>query len=498
MHWIITNYIKTITAVIFIIGLIIIFFHFYILSNAFYFTGDITSYFEPAFPGRRGDLLSVFIWSYAVWPPLVSFILNILRFLPISIISQHHLYIFIITLLSAAVVFLVSQVITSKLKWQIPIVALLLFTSFQALLFMTAMSEPLFILTWLAATFCLERFMATQKERFLLLYIASGSLIPLSRYSGIPVLLGFELILFSFVLLTLKTRMYSLALTFTSAILVWIPILIYLLRNYLLSHTFFGTFDILTDPMMKNYLYALMSFLPKIGLELLLPILAGLIIGTQLIWNNTVKNLLIISAATASAYYLGLASSMTKIRFTEYFPSRYTSVAYPELLLASVCLGAFLMKFRLIANFRHLATTFLLITAFIFGYELFISSQRFISQTNSSKSVIYGAEYSAHIRDFCRQKNQKFIFLRESSRNWIGQALSYYCQPITPIPLNSVNFDLPSGALVYTPYQLKVPSLKLIKLYQGDKKINLYQSNQNTILPVAAYLRELKKLETQE
>ncbi|MFH0936750.1 MAG: hypothetical protein V1808_00445 [Candidatus Daviesbacteria bacterium] len=491
-------YPKIVIAVIFILGLFIIVFNFYSLIKGFYFTGDTISYFDPAYPGRKGDLLSVMIWCFAVWPPTIPFIFNILRFLPISFISQHHIYIFGVTLSAFIISYLIVRNIVSEKKWQIPILAIMLFTGFHGLLFMTAMSEPLFILAWLATIYSLERFLTTQKERFLLIYIITGSLIPMSRYSGMPVLLCFELILIVFVFLTWKSRKYSPALVLTSLILVWVPLSIYLMKNYLVTQTFFGTFDRVLNPLMKNFNYALMSFLPKIFMELWALGIASLIIGMQIKWNKILRNIIILAGFSSSAYCLGFALSLTKNRYTEYFPSRYTSVTHPEVLLALICLGslsALLLKSQISRLFKILMLS-LIFVVIVLSSEIFTSLDRFIREGRSPQSVLYGAENSIDVRNFCLGKAEnKYIFLQESSRNWVAQAFRYYCQPLVPVPLNVSQFNLPKGSILLTPYRMFDPKMKLSAVYKGDKEIKLYDAEDDVVLDIAGELKRRDPLD---
>lgn len=479
---------KIISQLAFFLSLLIIIFHFYSISKGFYFTGDTISNFEPAYPGRKGDLLSVFIWSYASWPPGLAFIFNLLRFLPISFISQHQIYVILISLLNVLVVYLLAKRINQSKMWQTVMVAVFLFSGVQAFLFTTALSEPLLIFAWLATIYCLERFISTHQEKFLLLYVLVGSLIPLSRYSGIWVLLSFNIILIFYVLTTWKNKRYSPALIITSSVLAWIPILIYLIRNYISSKAFFSGIPILVDPKFKAFNNALMSFIPEVFIDNWAFFIGGLILGIQFKWSRQIKILLALAAFSVSFYYIGLALSITKFRGSDIFHSRYISVAYPQLMLLSVCIGSFLAgKILKFSKFFHLSLAILI---FILLTQLVLSVDKYKQEISSPQSIVQGTEYSLDIRKFCLGKTpNKYLFLQESSLNWIGQALGFYCQPIHIISLNTETFELPDNAYLFTPYKLINPDFNLYVQYLGDKEIRMYRTSGNTTLNIKEELQ---------
>lgn len=481
-------YSKVINPLVFFLSCLIIISHLYFISNGFYFTGDTISYFVPAYPGRLGDFLSVFLWSYATWPPGMTFIFHTLRFLPFSIISQHQIYVILISLLSIFATYLISRRIIELKIWQIVIIALSLFTGVQAFLFTTALSEPLLIFTWLAAIFSLERFVSTQKERFLLLYILFGSLIPISRYLGIGVLLGLNIALLFYLFVSWKSKKYSISLVITSVIFTWIPIGIYFLRSYILSRNLTSGIRLLIDPNLRRFDYAFMSFIPNIFLDNWPLLIAGIILGTQFKWSRTIKYFLILFVFSIGSYYVGYAFSLTKFRAADVFHSRYISVAYPAIILCAVCVGSFLgSKILKFSNFFLISLTILI---FILGNQLMLSVGRYKQEINSSQSIVQGVEYSADIRKLCLGNTiNKYLFLQESSLNWIGQSLGFYCQPISIIPFDAEIFELPKDAYLFTPYKLAIPNLKPYIFYSGDQEMRVYKTLNKTTLNIKGELK---------
>lgn len=478
-----TSYFRIIGLLIFLFSVLVIVFHFSFIGQGFYFAGDTISNFTPAYPGKIGDYLSVFLWSYASWPPGMAFIFHTLRFLPLSIINQHQAYVILVSFLSVCTTYLIARRITDIKIWHAAIIALSLFTGVQAFLFTTALSEPLLILAWIASALCLERFMSTQKERFLLSYILLASLIPLSRYVGIWVLLGLNIFLFFYVLATWKDKKYSPILVITSVILTFAPISIYLIRNYLLSQNFIDGIASLIDPRFGKLDFILISFLPNVLLDNWIFFIAAGILGMQIKWNKSVKYFLILFCFSISFYYLGYALALTKYRVAEIFHSRYLSVAYPELILSAFCLGSFLRSKT--TQFSKILLMSLTLVIYVLGNQILLSFENYKQEINSPQSTVGGVEYSADIKRLCGEDaTPKYIFLQESSLNWIGQGLGFYCQPISIIPFDANIFELPKGAYLLTPYRLSAQNLQLQTIFRGDKEMRVYRALEKTTLNI--------------
>lgn len=488
---------------ILLLALVIIVIHFVTLSYGFYFTGDTITFFVPAFPGHKGDLLAILGWFYPSFPPFVSFVFNFFRFLPISFISQHHLYVFTFTALSTIMAYIIAGKMTPARKWQIILVSLLLFTGSQSLLFLTALSEPLFIFLWLGAIFSIERFMSVKKERYLLLFILFASLMPITRYIGFFVVLSMEIVVIFFAFFVRKEKKFSLSLLLTSLILVWVPILMTMIRNHLLAQSFFGHFDRQFQPMLEvlggllgDFSNHLISYRDLILILILSPI-----IGVQIKWSKPLKNIFILSSISSLLYYLNLIIILTNYRNEQALPFRYFAVGYPILILTTVCLGSFLRyKFPKV---QKLSTAGLIIAILIFGRELTFSLNRFFSETKSPQSVITGganihagAEHSSDIRRFCRGKTpNKFLLIQESSRNWVAQSLNFYCLPIEVIPTKQESFKLPKGSLIYSPYKITNSKIVIIEVYKGVKQVILYESTDEVLLDIAVITKNLQMLD---
>ena len=496
-------YSKLVLLSIFFIAAAVLIIHFVATTYGFYFTGDTITFFVPAYPGHKGDLLAVFAWFYPSFPPLISFVFNFLRFLPFSFITQHHIYLIVSTLLSVLITYLIVKKITSIKKWHLVLVSLFLFTGSQSLLFLAALSEPLFIFFWLAAIYTTERFLSTKKERYLLLFIIFAGLIPITRYIGIFVVASLEIVIILFTYFTKKEKKYSIPLVLTSLILAWVPILITMIRNHLIAQSFFGHFDRQFQPMftvlsgmLGDFSHTLIS-----GRDLILILLIGPIIGTQIKWNKSIKNFIILSSLSITIYYLNLIVILTNYRNEQAIPFRYFAAAYPILMLLTLSLGSLFI--RRFPKFQKFVILSLIIAVLVFASELTTSINRFISEVKSNQSVITGgnnihagAEHSADIRRFCRGKTKnKFLLLQESSRNWIAQSLNFYCQPIEMVSMKESSFKFPKGSLIYSPYKITNLHIEAVETYKGVKEVILYRTKNQTVLDINEITKKLQFLD---
>lgn len=452
--------------------LVVITLHFYSLIRGFYLTGDTISALDIAQNFPSGSIFQVFKWHYAVWPPGLAFIFNFLSALPFSIISQNHIYVLGISLLNVFIVYLIAKNITQSLVLRVAITALPLLGGIQSLLFLSAIAEPMFVFFWISTIYLIERFMEVKQERYIFLLIGTMSMTTLSRYAGIWVNLSLILTLLLFVFFDRK-RKYSAKFIIVSMILAWMPIIIYLIKNALSDVSLFGYYDL----QFKNVTFSTIStdLLKKLINDLKIPMAAGLLIGTLTVWSKQIRNILILSLTSSFAYLLGFVISQTKYRVYEHFPSRLSSVAYPEILLAAIAIGSFLLwKYPKIKTI----STFILIPIILFfGYQSAISFQRLNMELKTNYMWIPEIENSQDLRRLCRGKtNNKYLFIQDSSRKWVGQSLRFYCLPIDKIPLDKSSVKIPQNALIYTPYKLEIPHLKEIELYGNEYKIYVYQA----------------------
>lgn len=458
--------------ILFLFVSVVIALHFYSLIQGFYFTGDTISALDIAQHSRPGSIFQVFKWHYAVWPPGLAYVFNFLSILPISIISQNHVYVFTISLLNVFIGYLIAKKITKSQVLQVAITALPLLGGIQSLLLLSAIAEPMFVFFWLGTIYLMVHFMEVKKESYIYLLIISMSIMTLSRYAGIWVNLSLIFILLLFVFLD-KKRKYSAKFIIVSMILAWMPIVIYLIKNVLTDISLFGYYDL----QFKDVTLSIIStnLLKKLIEDLKIPIAVGLLIGTLTIYSKQIRNILILSLTSSFVYLLGLVISQTKYRVYEHFPSRLSSVAYPEILLAAMAIGSFLSwKYPKIKS----ASTIILIAIILFfGYQSVISFQRLNMELKNPFMWIPEIENSQDFRRLCRGKtNNKYLFIQDSSRKWVGQSLRFYCLPIEKISLDKSSMKIPQNALIYTPYRLEIPHLKEIELYGNEYKIYVYQA----------------------
>lgn len=457
--------------------------------KGFYYSGDVVSYLDSSMTARRGDLVTAFRWSYNVWTPGMPMIFNLLRILPINFVSQQHVFVFLTLLANIFIAWLIIKNITKSKVFKVILIGLLLFGSIHILLYQVSTSESLFMFVWLLTIYSLERFMTTQKERYILLFILSGSALTMVRYAGIWVLLGFMPTILLYLYQSRHKRNYSLSLILVTVISVWIPIIIYMLRNWILSNTFYGVWD-------KQFVGVTITSIFNTLLEKMLTdttvmFISGLFIGTKIVWNERIKHLLYICSFSVIIYFVTLVWTQTNIRMYDAFGSRYLGVSYPTLMLLAITLGSLLHdKFPVFKRVHLIAP---IIIAIIFGNQIYSLADRVWRQSKSDNSVIAGVEYSQNIRKFCRKKQKdKYLFIQGTSRNWVGQSLRYYCQPITNISsLNTSPYLLPQGVLLYTPYEFTDPGVIKIETYNGEKKVFIYRTEKEVNLDVQKKIKEL-------
>lgn len=472
MHYFLKYHLKVVYIFLFSLATILIFLHFYSLTRGFYLTGDTISSLEIALHDRPGSIFQIFKWHYAVWPPGLAYVFNFLSALPFSIISQNQIYVFLISVLNVFIVYLIARNITQSVVIRVAIIALSLFSGIHSLLFLSAIAEPLFVFFWLATIYLLVRFIEIKQEYYIFLLIGSMSMLPLSRYSGIWLNLSFMFILLLFIFFD-RARKYSVKFIIVSLVLTCVPIVIYLIRNLLTDVSPFGKYDLQFKSVTIDVIST--ELLKKLVSDLKIPLTGGLVIGTLITWSKKMQNILILCCVSSLAYLTGLVMSQIKYRVYEHFPSRLSAVSYPALLLTAVAIGSFLAwKFPKIKR----AYNFVLVLIIIFfGYQIFISAQRLDTESKTKYMWIPEIENSKDIRRVCRGNiKNKYLFIQDSSRNWVGQSLRFYCLPIEKIPLNMPSVKLPQDALIYTPYKLTIPKLKEEEVYGNEYRIYVYRT----------------------
>lgn len=477
---------------LFFSSLLLIVIHFISLSIGYYFTGDTISSLEPAIPGKPGNFLIVFLYYYAVWPPAVGFAFSLLKGLPISFISQHHVYVFALSILSLGITYLITSKITESKILRIILVALILFSGTHQFLLNVAISEPMFIFFWLLTLFSIERFMSTMRERYILLFLAAAWGMTITRYSGLSILASLIAVILIFAFYTYKQKKYSLSLIFITIIFVWVPIGVYLLRNKIMGPLLFGLHDRQFDYVTLADIFRLL--LPDLFLDLTLLLVICFFIGLKITWNKSVKYYLFLSGVSGLTYVFFLFYGLLTYRFQSGFHSRLSAISYPELILATLCLGSFLsFKFP---RLKKLAFIGFIAGLILTVFQSHIILQRLILDHNNEKSAVSGTEYSQDIRGICLGKRpNKFLLLQDTSRNWVGQSLHFYCQPIKTVDVKSLPYTFPKDSLIYSGYELNNSKLYLEKFYQGEKKIYIYKTLSEVKLEKTGKLNNLEWLD---
>lgn len=482
---------KVLLLVLFGLSLFLICIHLFSNILGFYYTGDTISAFETSIVGRAGNLLTVFVFYYPVWPPGMGFIYSILRVLPVDYLLQHHIYVLSIFSATSAILYLISLQLSDSRILRVIIFALALFGGVQGFIFHTALSDSLFVFFWLSCLLFAHKFFVDQKERYLLLFGISAIGLTLSRYSGISVLISLLSMILFFAIKNYRAKKFSPALVILVFINVWIPIGIYLLRNRIIDNRLFGLHDKQFPHITFFDTASNLSILIFQDISVLIPVC--LFIGVKLQWGKNLKYISLLSGISA-LFYLGfLYLGFFNYRIQDGFRSRLAGISYPELAICAFGLGAFISyKFP---RFRKLAIVGLVLGVLYLGNQSFIEIHKLFKESVASKSEVLGTEYSQDIKNLCKEGLNKYLLIQPSSRNWTAQSLRFYCEPIDVLDIKDLPKLFTEESYIYSAYKLSNPVLSLVNMHDGVKKVFIYKVDPNTIVSVTQDLEVLTPLD---
>lgn len=438
----------------------------YFISQGFYFTGDTISYLEASY---RGKPLTIFLQHQHEWPPMTSLVFYLFHFLPVSEINQQILFVMSIFVLSSVGLFLLLK--EMKLGNNFFVICFVtLFSGVHMFLFQSALAEHLFLLFWIWSLFFLYLFMTHEKERDLFLFLIPASLLPLTRYMGISVLIAYSLILLVYSFSKRSHRKVSVYFITTVLILVWVPISYYLLKNKIVLGSFFGSRDI---ALQISLTYALLLRLKTVVVDNYISIVVSFLFGFHVVWKREYKNIVYICFLSCFLYVLMLALSDTRYAVYDNFPSRIVSPIYPFLLLGIIFLGSWANgRVKTKPLILHIFTGIVIL--FTFYRSVFL-----VNQITNKEDYVLGAEHSGSIIQLCQipKTGTKYLLIQEFSRNHIGQSLKYYCPD-----MHSLNFEttysFSRGDTIYSPYDIVFSSVRKESEYissDGTKKVFVYR-----------------------
>lgn len=470
---------------IFIINIIFI-------GYGFYYTGDTISFLENT---NWNNPLTIFMHHLSSWTPLTSIFFYMFRFVSPNYVLQQKAYVLFFLSLNFIFYFLLIKNICLKNGLTFIITIFCIFFGLQSALFHAALSEIIFMAFWPAALLFIYRYLITNDEKYLFLFLFPGSLLALSRYLGIPVLFSLCAILFIYIFILNKNKIKSKYLALTVITLVWMPILFYLFKNNLQGNSFLGFRDEwVTAPLFERLISGMIIKTIK---ECYLWMLLAIMIGSIVKWNRHVRILLIITSISLFGYYFGAAFGHHIYRVAEAFPSRYTAVSFPILLICMVMLGAFISSKIFLIKYKQYLLIIVLISSLYVAYK---SYSDFRLELNTKNSLMEEVMFSKDIQRFCnvKTKEKRYLLIQASSRNWIGQSLAYFCKPIDLIPETASVFTIPKGSYLYTPYDLDDKAFEKVVNYsmpEVKKIVYKYLVKHNIEIPVKAMFLKLKLID---
>lgn len=484
---------KLIYQIVFSLALLLPFLYLFALTKGFYFSGDTIYFLQFSTAAEKFKFWNVFLIHLSPWPPLAAIFYNLIQILPGGFITEQKAYLMLFLLLNFLACYLLVKKYGNNLSNRIIITSLILFSSTQVLLLRISLADIQFMAWWILAVYFLDKFIQTREEKYVGLYLIPASLIPLTRYAGIPVTLILSTLLIVFSIINYKTKKYSFGFIILAAIFTLIPISLYLFRNFLLTHSLFGYYDPQFEGV--NQFNIILERAKLMINDILLPFIILILLGTKVRWQGKYFSQIFLYSFPILIYLSVIVIQQFKYRVTEFVPSRYTSPFYPLLLVVGLLIGSWLSaKFLLLKKIPNLS---ILIIILLFFSTIYYSSIRhIISEFRSSSYQIPNAEYSYYIQSFCNfsQDKQRYLFLQYDSRNWVAQSLYYFCKPITWVRMSDEKITLPKDSLIFSPYRLDKASLKKVKTHHGQNDINLYLVESITELNIKEELAKLSSV----
>lgn len=420
------------------ISLTLVFFNFLSILDGVYIIGDTISYTQFAY---KGGLLSTFVLHAHFWPPLFAILHNVASY---SFFSSPQIASFsTLFFLLGSVIFLslLLETVQVKKNYFLIAVGLALLTGPQRMLMQSYMSEPLMVLLLLGSVYGLFKFVSSNQERWLLVWLGFAAMLPLSRYIGLPITLfmcGVLLVKIGVDFLQRNLQKYSVWTVVLGCAMSIVPVSFYLLKNKVTVGSFLGERDI-------QNLYSVSELGIQFGLQLwndlniVLPI--SILLGAAASLKNKVFHLKIAAFLTLGTgiTYLGfLFYSQTQYAVYPHLASRFTAVSYPLLITGSFLIGQLLgaiivKKWQIPHALKNSFTVFtLLTTSFFLVWSLFGQFQLKILENKNITSEVKGIYALNDLQTICSSDSKTYLLIKTHSRNWILDASRYYCdKPVT-------------------------------------------------------------------
>lgn len=460
--------------------------------KGFYFSGDTISYLEYSNFGKPGGIRTVFLQHGEYWPPLTAIIFNLFHLLPYSIIVQQKITAMSFLIFAYISSYLLVKNFVDGTVKRIILSSFILFSGNQSLLLNSTMSDPLFMTLWIFSAVTFLSLLKIQKIQYFILFVISISLVALTRYIGIAVVFGFVPASLLAIYLQKDKRYYFYFIP--GAILcALIPVSFYIFHTFTKIGYPFGKFDHQFSSV--DLLSIIPGRLTQVSQDLWLPSFAALILGVIIPWNKKFKPVIFYLGSFVLIYFVALFISESKYAIIEYLRSRFFSPAYPFILSCLILFGSFLgTRIDQTKIFKNISLIMIPVILSILYYQ---RSYILINNLKNYQLSPAGVAYSGKIQQVCNQKpNQKrFSLIQLYSRNWIGQSLYYYCQPITKLYPGSAPVSLEEKDLIFTPYKINNPRIILLQRIDYLKTIYIYEALGSSKLDTIKDIPLLEKLD---
>lgn len=481
---------KLLYYVLFLLSISIFIINLLFLLKGFYFSGDTISYLEFSEFAKPGGIRTVFLLHGSSWPPLTAMVFNTLHILPFSILIQQKIYTILILIFASISSYLLVGKFIKDNTLRLIASSFILFSGVQSLLLNAALCESLFLSLWLFSLYLFITFLFTKKDRYLILLILSVSLIPLTRYNGIPIALSFLIIPF-LAIFRKSDRGYWIIKVAVAIFLSFIPIALYISNTKFKTGMFFGSlYPHTNETIIITIIKGVIQSIQDIAIAGIGAFSFGLIIN----WDKKFRVAFLVICTSLFSYLIALFVVENRYVVIEGLRSRFISPSYPSILLCLILSGSYLSnKLLYIKNLKLLfLTIFLAIIIYLYFQRGEVLFNNFRNSLLSPKEV----GYSVVIENVCDTKEmQRYLFIQLYSRNWIGQSLYYYCRPIKKIYPEATTISFDNKSLIFTPYLISNPNLRLKEQINYLKTIYIYKTTTNTLLDPQKDITKLKLLD---
>lgn len=480
--------------------------HLIFIFYGYYFTGDTISYEQYAVSVSRLRPDLVFVAHSNYWPPLTAITFNLLRLLPISFVGQHKIFVWCINFFTLVITYFLTRILTKDKEKRLAVLVMLLLSGLQHFILKSAIPENILIACWLGAIYFLYQFLTSKKSIFILPIIITASLAPLARYAGISVPISISISLVFYWIRSFKSEKYSWFVILAMISLMFIPIGMYVLRNYIQEGSLVSN---ATEQWLKLGFFGFYWFAhAQVFKDLLLIAPLALITGLLIPWKKNLLTLTTITGLSVITYQLILTNAVQKYYLVEGYQSRFTSPSYPAIILLIILLGSYLKVIPTLNILNHSWVQYCSKTILLtfFCYLVYTATIFSISEKNSTYNFVEGPKFSGQIEKMCKTDllKNRILFMQTASTNWVAQSLKFYCLPAIQLSEIDKSYYVESDSLIFSPHKLTYDSIKDITPLQpesyfslddkgGKVPVYLYTVPGGTDLDVAAEYARLSK-----